>query len=157
MPFGTLGARSGFPLLLRPVLIVRSFGPVADFSTKFPTRCSLVSMSRFETSTSLSIFLSSRSRSSARRLRAVISASRCARSSASCRTSATAPVLAMICWMCSSLARFRAPGTSFVESLGESSNSAVRPREDALRCIKVWTIEGAWVEVLRGVWGAEPV
>ena len=42
-------------------------------------------------------------------------------------------------------------------ALGESSNSAVLPRADALRWMRVWTIDGGPAESLRGVCGIEPV
>jgi hypothetical protein len=61
-------------------------------------------MSMFETSHSCNILRKILSRSSALRLKAVIWASRCARSPAICLTKATAPVCSTMSWMFWSLA-----------------------------------------------------
>ena len=107
--------------------IDRSVEPASSWRLKIPAPCSnrrsLFSTSAVETLASRSRRFNSRSRLSALIRRAEISASLCARSEAYCRTSLTAPVLAISLSMWSSLAKCREPGISN-EDRGESSNNA---------------------------------
>lgn len=105
--------------------LVRVLVRPLPWSLLFSSSRSRFSMSMLETSHSCSIFLNMRSRSSALRRRAVICASRWARSPASCLTRATAPVCRSASCMLSSLAKCRFPGT-LADSVGVSSKRAER-------------------------------
>jgi hypothetical protein len=116
-PESTLPVPEVFLLLEGPTVVVSVWS--------FSSSRSRFSISKFETSHSLSILRRIRSRSSALRLNAVICASRCARSSASCRTKVIEPFFAMSCRSLSSSAWCRFPGTAS-DTFAASSNSAAR-------------------------------
>ena len=100
----------------------------------------LVSKSKFDRPHSKIIFLKALSLSSPLRRREAICASLCAKSSAICLTSATAPFRAISRSIWSSFARCIAPGTCDVVS-GASSNRAERVFAEGEDIVKLSTIE----------------